>query len=45
MAGRITEHPEQGLTDGILDARCTQRQHLTLGGIRLVDLDVQMNLL
>lgn len=45
MAGRIPEHPEQLLADGVGDPGGTERQNLTFGGIRIIDLDVQVDLL
>lgn len=45
MACRIPEHPKKVLPDGIVDAGRAQRQNLTLRRVRIVDLDVQVNLL
>ena len=45
MACRVAKDPEPVLTVGVGDAGGAQRQYVVLGGVDVVDLDVEVELL
>lgn len=45
MACGVSEHPEPVFAFGVVHPRSTKRQDVTLGGVDVVDLDVEVELL